>query len=130
MLISHFAALLTLMIGVTGCVQNIREQSPDTIAQSVSYATTTKGQNGLAWIAPELHISHYRTLFYGYDTIDYRLAAKKYSTTSLSDNFVLLVDAHMAAMFGIMRLPICPIVRAVKLTIVNMMSNDAKYLTS
>lgn len=94
MLISHFAALLTLMISVTGCVQNIREQSPDTIAQSVSYATTTKGQNGLVWIAPELHISHYRTLFYGYDTIDYRLAAKKYSTTSLSDNFALLVDVH------------------------------------
>jgi hypothetical protein len=94
MLISHFATLLALMLGVTGCVQNIREQSPDSIAQSVSLATTTKDQNDLVWIGPELHISHYRILFYGYDTVDYRLAAKKYSTTSLSDSFVLLVDAH------------------------------------
>ena len=87
------AAFLAVIIQVIGCVENVREESPDTIAGSVKHDSIPDKQN-LTWFAPELHLSHYRTLFYGYDTIDYRLAASEYPETKTNDSFRLLIDAN------------------------------------
>jgi hypothetical protein len=87
------AAFLAAIMQVAGCTVNVREQSPDAIADSVKHVSTPD-QPDLAWFAPELHISHYRTLFYGYDTVDYRLAAPEHSGTKTNSGFRLLIDAH------------------------------------
>ncbi len=44
------------------------------------------------WRAPELEVRHYRTLFYGYDTVYYRLAAQKSPSGGL--RYQLSIDAH------------------------------------
>ena len=85
------AAFLAAIIQV-GCVENVRDESPDAIAGSVKHVSRLDKQD-LTWFAPELHLSHYRTLFYGYDTIDYRLAAPEYPQTKTNDGFRLLIDA-------------------------------------
>ncbi|MDD5494103.1 MAG: hypothetical protein PHG36_05475 [Dehalococcoidia bacterium] len=90
----RFAALLVVVMGVSGCSGNVRDQFADAIAQSVRRVPSTPGKAGLTWIAPELHASHYRTLFYGYDTVDYRLASNENAKTSAHDNFLVLFDAR------------------------------------
>ena len=85
------AAFLAAIIQV-GCVENVRDESPDAIAGSVKHVSRLN-KHHLAWFAPELHQSHYRTLFYGYDTMDYRLAAPEYPQTKTNDGFRLLIDA-------------------------------------
>jgi len=87
------AACVTAAIVISGCTQNIREQSPNTIAGSVKHVSRPD-QPELAWFAPKLHISHYRTLFYGYDTVDYRLAAPEHPGNKASPGFRLLIEAH------------------------------------
>jgi len=87
------AAFLAAIIQVIGCVENVRKESPDTIAGNVKHVSML-GKQDLTWFAPELHLSHYRTLFYGYDTIDYRLAASGYPETKTNDGFRLLIDAN------------------------------------
>ena len=84
-------AFLAAIIQV-GCVENVRDESPDAIAGSVKHDSRLDKQD-LTWFAPELHLSHYRTLFYGYDTMDYRLAAPEYPQTKTNDGFRLLIDA-------------------------------------
>ena len=83
---------LAAIIQILGCVENVREESSDTIAGSVKHVSRLDKQ-ALAWFAPALHQSHYRTLFYGYDTIDYRLAAPEYPEILTNDGFRLLIDA-------------------------------------
>ena len=85
------AVFLALIIQV-GCVENVQDESPDAIASSVKHVSRLDKQD-LTWFAPELHLSHYRTLFYGYDTMDYRLAAPEYPQTKTNDGFRLLIDA-------------------------------------
>ena len=87
------AAFLAAIIQVIGCVENVREASPDTIAGRGKHVSRLNKQN-LTWFAPELHQSHYRTLFYGYDTIDYQLAASEYPETKMNNGFRLLIDAN------------------------------------
>jgi len=82
---------LAAIIQILGCAENVREESPETIAGSVKHISRLDKQ-ALAWFAPALHQSHYRTLFYGYDTIDYRLAAPEYPETK-NDGFRLLIDS-------------------------------------
>ena len=86
------AVFLAAIIQVVGCVENVRDESPDAIAGSVKHVSRLDKQD-LTWFAPELHLSHYRTLFYGYDTMDYRLAAPEYPRTKTNDGFCLLIDA-------------------------------------
>lgn len=88
-----YAAFLAAIVQVSGCTQNVRGQSPEAIADAVKHVSTPD-QPDLAWFAPELHISHYRTLFYGYDTVDYRLAAPEHAETKTNSGFRLLIDAH------------------------------------
>ena len=68
---------LAAIIQILGCAENVREESSDTIAGSVKHVSRPEKQ-ALTRFAPVLHQSQYRTLFYGYDTIDYRLAAPEY----------------------------------------------------
>ena len=86
------AVFLAAIIQVVGCVENVRDESPDAIAGSVKHVSRLNKQD-LTWFAPELHQSHYRTLFYGYDTVDYRLAAPEYPETKTNGGFRLLIDA-------------------------------------
>jgi hypothetical protein len=87
------AVSVAATIVISGCTQNIRKQSPDAIAGSVKHVSRPD-QPELAWLAPELHVSHYRTLFYGYDTVDYRLAASERSGNKANPGFRLLIEAH------------------------------------
>jgi hypothetical protein len=48
------------------------------------------GKNFL-WHGPALRVSHYRTLFYGYDSVDYRLNASKSIASSLK--YEMSIDA-------------------------------------
>jgi hypothetical protein len=82
-------AFLTSIMYISGCAENVREESADTIAERVKHVSTPD-KPGLTWFAPELHISHYRTLFYGYNSIDYRLAGPE---TTTNDGSRLLFDA-------------------------------------
>ncbi|MDD2658430.1 MAG: hypothetical protein PHY54_01960 [Methylococcales bacterium] len=83
------AFFLAVFMQISGCAGNVREESADTVAERVKHVSTANKQ-GLAWLAPYLHLSHYRTLFYGYDTVDYRLAAPE---TTANGGFRLLIDA-------------------------------------
>ena len=87
-----YRAIFLASIIQVGCVENVRNESPDAIAGSVKHVSRLDKQD-LTWFAPELHLSHYRTLFYGYDTMDYRLAAPEYPQTKTNDGFRLLIDA-------------------------------------
>lgn len=67
-------AFLAAILHISGCTENIREAPANIITKATEHFAAPDDQ-GLAWFAPELHSSHYRTLFFGYDTLDYRLAA-------------------------------------------------------
>ena len=71
---SFFMALFMALLHIAGCTENIREAPANLITKSTEHRATPDDK-GLAWFAPELHISQYRALFFGYDTLDYRLAA-------------------------------------------------------
>ena len=88
-----YATIIATTLGISSCTQNIRGQSPDAIAESVKHVSRPDHPD-LVWFAPELHVSHYRTLFYGYDTVDYRLAAPGHPENKPNPAFRLLVDAH------------------------------------
>ena len=89
-----FAAFFGVTIGLSGCTQNVREQSPEAIAQSVTHLPSTPDRTGLTWFGPELHVSHYRTLFYVYDTVDYRLGAQERYQSNANDSLILLINAR------------------------------------
>lgn len=80
---------LAALLQIPGCSENVREQSADTITGHTVHVATPDKQ-GLAWFAPELHSSQYRTLFFGYDTLAYRLAAPE----GPGNNFSLLIKAN------------------------------------
>ncbi len=76
MLYLKFVICLIVLCSLCGCAANLRQASPDAIAQTVKKSMMDAG-NDIVWRAPELQISHYRTLFYGYDSVYYRLGARK-----------------------------------------------------
>lgn len=83
------AALLVLPLMMPGCADNIREASATRVAASIEHGQKPDPQ-GLAWFAPPLYSSQYRTLFFGYDTLEYRLAA----ANDDPDNFRLVFYAN------------------------------------
>ena len=85
-------ALLGLVHGLAGCAGNPRHQSAEAIAQAVEHSEAA-GPDGLAWFAPALKVSNYRILFYGYDTVYYRLAASERVKPDRSRFYRLLVYA-------------------------------------
>lgn len=86
----HGVSLIALF-SLFGCAPPLREASPESIGQAVKQSKTAAG-NGFAWSGPELQVSHYRTLFYGYDKVYYRLLAKKPPTGGVV--YQLWIDAH------------------------------------
>ena len=77
LIVAAFAA----MVFIVGCTENIRDESVDAIAAQVEHVSTPDHQ-GLTWFAPVLMVSKYRTLFYGYNTLSYRLAASESAGTA------------------------------------------------
>lgn len=71
-------AILMALLHIAGCTDNIREAPANFITKSTEHRATPDDK-GMAWFAPELHTSQYRVLFFGYDTLDYRLAAPEHS---------------------------------------------------
>jgi transcriptional antiterminator Rof (Rho-off) len=76
MLHFHYGMCLIAIVSLWGCAANPREASPGSIAQSVKESVTVVGQYSV-WRSPALQVSHYRTLFYGYDSVYYWLVARK-----------------------------------------------------
>lgn len=76
MLYFHYGMCLIAVASLLGCAANLREALPGSIAQSVKESVTVVGQYS-AWRSPSLQVSHYRTLFYGYDSVYYWLVARK-----------------------------------------------------
>ena len=76
-----------------GCTDNLRDATSVSIAQTVKKSVSTDGKQ-FQWLAPELQVSHYRTLFYGYDSIYYRLVAQKPSAADAGYQYQVSIDAH------------------------------------
>lgn len=76
MLHSHNGMCLIAIVCLLGCAANPREALPGSIAQSVKESVMVVGQD-FVWRGPALQIRHYRTLFYGYDSVYYWLVARK-----------------------------------------------------
>ena len=76
MLHFHYGMCLIAIVSLLGCAPNPRESLPSSIAQSVKESVMAVGQDFI-WRGPALRVSHYRTLFYGYDSVDYWLNARK-----------------------------------------------------
>jgi len=72
----HCAICLTALFSLFGCAENPREALPGSITQSVKESVTVVGQD-FAWRGPTMQVRHYRTLFYGYDSVYYWLVARK-----------------------------------------------------
>ena len=89
LIVAAFAA----MVFIVGCTENIRDESVDAIAAQVEHVSTPDHQ-GLTWFAPVLMVSKYRTLFYGYDTLTYRLAAMESAGTASGKRFRVLFEAR------------------------------------
>ena len=89
---SHFlyGICVAALVSLLGCAVNPREASPDSFAQYVKASVRVVGQDS-EWRGPVLQVRHYRTLFYGYDSVDYWLVARKSPTQS--DLYELLIRA-------------------------------------
>ena len=71
--LSNTLALVIILL-LPACTGSVRQATTDTIAEQVKQASMPD-KHGVGLLAPELHDSQYRPLFFGYDTTDYRLAA-------------------------------------------------------
>jgi len=81
---------LTAILQIPACSETVREAPANLITEQTAHVTAPDKQ-GLTWFAPELHSSRYRSLFFGYDTLDYRLAAPENPGSS---HFSLLFKAN------------------------------------
>ena len=82
---------LIAFFSLFGCATHLREASPDSIAQAVKQSMLVDG-NDFVWRGPELQVHQYRTLFYGYDTVYYRLVARK--PPSGGPRYQVSIDAY------------------------------------
>lgn len=89
----RYCMCLAVVSVLAGCTGYVRNESPGCIARSVKQGPTPDGK-GTAWFGPEMEQRRYRTLFYGYDVVYYRLAAQKPPGSSAIPTYRLLIDAH------------------------------------
>jgi hypothetical protein len=87
---SYWGICFVVLIDLFGCTANPRSSSSGSIAQTVKESMAYDGKNFL-WRGPALRVSHYRTLFYGYDSVDYWLNARK--SPSGSVKYEMSIDA-------------------------------------
>ncbi len=78
---------------LSACANNVREAPADKVACWVEHSKIPDKQ-GFSWFAPALHASQYRILFFGYDTLNYRLVAPEPSAPEPNPGFRLLIDAN------------------------------------
>ena len=90
MLHFHYGMCLIAIVSLLGCVANPREALPSSIEQSVKESVTVVGQD-FVWRSPALQVRHYRTLFYGYDYVDFWLNARKSPAGSVK--YEMFIDA-------------------------------------
>ena len=88
---SLLAVGLATCLGLVGCSSHIRNASSSEIERLVSFDAHREQP---AWLAPELQVQHYRQLFYGYDTVYYRLAKLDGVERNGDASVQLLIDAH------------------------------------
>jgi len=82
--------LSLLIFNLLGC--SIFQEEP--AGPDESRAMRAPGAQSSVWLGPKREVSHYRTLFHGYDTVNYRLAAWESGDPEQPFTFRLLIDAH------------------------------------
>ena len=88
----RLAVILVLMQVLAGCTENVRGASPQIIEKLVkTEADSISGKP--VWFAPELQVRHFRTEFYGYNTVYYRLMALGTDQPGKT-SFRLIIDAN------------------------------------
>jgi hypothetical protein len=90
--------LLTLILTIlsllaAGCADDLRQAAAVDIERTTEL-TTPPYTAARIWSAPELSVQHYRTLFYGYDTVYYRLIASQANAGEQPLQFALDIDAQ------------------------------------
>ncbi len=91
MLHFHYGMFLIAIVSLLGCASNPREALTGSIAQSVKESAMVVDQD-FVWRGPALRVSHYRTLFYGYDSVDYWLNARKSPAGSVKYEMSFVAD--------------------------------------
>ncbi|MFA5984346.1 MAG: hypothetical protein WC782_10050 [Methylococcaceae bacterium] len=86
--------ILLFPLLIAGCTQLSGDLPSAAKTQEIKLAAMLDQPAEVLRAAPELNISHYRTLFYGYDTIAYRLAAAEVPENKVPKDLRLLVDAR------------------------------------
>jgi hypothetical protein len=87
---SKVSGLCFTVFYLTGCANNSA-----LISKEIEYGIKNESFEGYEILtAPELQTSHFRTLFYGYDTVYFRLRATKTERPSSKIFYQLLVDAN------------------------------------
>jgi hypothetical protein len=84
-----------VLLNLAACTENVREATSLEIAQQIDWKAAA--DNTQTWTAPELQVRHFRLMFYGYDTVYYRLKALKSTGASDNTRYFLLIDANYGA---------------------------------
>lgn len=87
-----FTLLLTALAGLSGCSTNVRNASPLEIKQLTTVETDDKLNH--TWTGPDLQLGQYRSIFRGYNTVEYRLVATKPDTEADGVAYKLEIDAN------------------------------------
>ncbi len=97
MTIIKSAVFLSVTLILAGCAADLRQAS----SEKIEKMTRVKTVDNLSrlWSAPELQVRHYRTQFYGYDTVQYRLAALKPDSKTETTSYRLEIEANYGATY-------------------------------
>ncbi len=93
----QFFAYCWFLLSLNACSSFDPKQAS---AQDIAAATSIEpasADNGPTWQAPELVASRYRALFYGYDSVAYRLSAAQNQTAGQTEPYRILLDINYGA---------------------------------
>jgi len=82
-----------VVLVLEGCALDARNATSVEIQQAIKSESATTPYHRV-WSAPPLLVSHFRTRFYGYDTVDYHLSASQSGQSSSPTLYHLKVDAN------------------------------------
>ena len=85
-----FAVSLAFLFFISGCAQNTLSIS----SKARQEVEKSADDDRLIWKAPELQSRKFRALFYGYDTLYYRLVAFTSGGQSSHFSYRLIIDSH------------------------------------
>lgn len=86
------AISLFSIICLAGCATGASTLTAKEVENHIKVEIMAGGNK--VWIAPELQTRHFRTFFYGYDTVYYRLKANKSEKLPNDPVYHLLIDAN------------------------------------